>query len=439
MVNLGEIMAELNKRKSALHSINRIATKVRSAEIENWDKVKTETELEQMERAWMQFSQAHDDLIARSADDAEIMVHQTVSDNALDTMTNAVVVMKRRVNDLSQQEHDAAQRANINEHTHFVAPQAVQNADEINRFLEKIKVPKFTGEQHKWLAFYKSFKSMVHDKNYSPVEKFHYLFNSLTDRARSVIGGLDTAESYDEAWNTLIKRYDNKRVIVNAHLQHFVGCTVSSKPGSEDLLALVDVTNLTVRSMRAMNIPVDEWDAIMVFLISRKLDNRTREFWESEQRSTDVPTLAAMLACLENRARTLQLAEEATPTVKQTTTNNQKNTRTGRQTVTSNTAVTNTATAQAQCELCKQEHWLHRCPQLLGAPIDQRFDMIKGMSGVCFNCLRVGHMKNECRSSGCKFCPNNQRHNSLLCRRNAQSSADKQQTANNAATISTSQ
>lgn len=439
MVNPGQIMAELNKRKSASHTIKRIADKVDGVEFATWDKVQIETELETLQRAWLQFCQAHDALIAQSADDAEISVHQVVSDNTLDIMTRAVVAMKRRINDLSHQEQDAAQAANMNGHDVHARVAAPRNDDEINRFLEKIKVPKFTGEQHKWLAFYKSFKSMVHDKNYTPVEKFHYLYNSLTDRARSVIGGLDTAESYDEAWNTLIKRYDNKRVIVNAHLQHFVGCTVSSKPGSEDLLALVDVTNLTVRSMRAMNIPVDEWDAIMVFLISRKLDNRTREFWESEQRSTDVPTLAAMLACLENRARTLQLAEEATPTVKQTTTNNQKNTRTGRQTVTSNTAVTNTATAQAQCELCKQEHWLHRCPQLLGAPIDQRFDMIKGMSGVCFNCLRVGHMKNECRSSGCKFCPNNQRHNSLLCRRNAQSSADKQQTANNAATISTSQ
>lgn len=407
-------MSELNKRSSLQRSIQRVAGRVASDDFANWDLVQIETELNLLNAFWAQYSHSHEQLVSTAADEAEITVHQEAMTAVLDAYSDAVVKMNRQTRNLQLQER--REQGAANDAAAIERPAVVNNTDEINRFLEKIKVPKFTGEQHRWLAFYKSFKSMVHDKNYTPVEKFHYLYNSLTEKARKVIGGLDTAESYDEAWTTLIKRYDNKRVIVNAHLQHFNGFQLPNKPLSDDLLSLVDVTNLTTRSLRTMQIPTEHWDAILVFLISRKLDDKTREFWETEQKSTDIPKLEEMLACIESRARSLQLAEEARGQIRTTSVRNTQH----RQPMTVHAATTSdngTSTSKQNCLLCKNEHWIHKCPQLIDTPMDKRFDLIRGIPNLCYNCLRIGHVKRECRSSGCKYCPNNQRHNSILCRR----------------------
>lgn len=408
-------MSELNKRSSTKRSIERIAGRVTGGDFDIWDVIQVETELNLLTAFWTQYLDTHEKLVSASADEVEVNVHQDAMTAVLDTYSDAVNVMARKLRDLRLQ--DERQRNTVRESVNVDRPSVVHNADEINRFLEKIKVPKFTGEQHRWLAFYKSFKSMVHDKGYAPVEKFHYLYNSLTEKTRKVIGGLDTAESYEEAWDTLIRRYDNKRVIVNAHLQHFTGFQLPAKPLSDDLLSLVDVTNLTTRSLRTMQIPTEHWDAILVFLISRKLDDKTREFWETEQKTTEIPKLDEMLACIESRARSLQLAEEARG---QTRSTNVRNTH-HRQPVTVHAAATadsgTSSASRPYCLLCKQEHWLHACPRLDDTPVNDRFALIRGIPNLCYNCLRTGHVKKECRSSSCKHCPNNQRHNSILCRR----------------------
>lgn len=430
-------MAELNKRKSASTSIKRISERVIAPEFDTWDDIQLSTELEMLNGYWSQYNSAHDELVSIAIDDDEITVHDDALAAQTDTYTRTRITLKRKV-----AEFETA-RATANAQAAATALHAAQsqnglpsgaqhaithapNTEDVNRFLERIKVPKFTGEQHRWLAFYSSFKSMVHDKNYSNIEKFHYLYNSLTERARNVIGGLDTADSYEEAWTTLVKRYDNKRVIVTAHLHHFVGFQLPNRPGSNELLSLVDVTRLTTRSLRALQVPVEHWDAILVHLIAQKLDDRTREVWETEQKSTEIPKLQDMLDCIENRARTLQLAEESKGAAKPSTTNENHRQGTKRQSAVVNTStVANVGaktTTTGNCVLCKQDHWVHRCPQLNNTPVSDRFDLIKGISNLCFNCLRIGHTKINCQSRGCRQCPGNMRHNTLLCTQATQSS-----------------
>lgn len=420
-----ERVVEMNKRKSAQSSLRRISDRIKSPQIDVWDDIQLSNEMDMLNGFWAQYVAAHETLVSISMDETEIDVHDDAMAVQADIYSEAKVTLRRRIVDIERatanQQNSMIQNGEFNGGRTAVS--TLTNTDEVNRFLEKIKVPRFNGEQHKWLAFYSSFKSMVHDKNFSNIEKFHYLFYSLTERARNVIGGLDTADSYEEAWATLVKRYDNKRVIVNAHLQHFVGFQLQNRPGSNELLSLVDVTRLTIRSLRTLQVPVDEWDAILVYLISRKLDERTRDFWESEQNSTDIPRLKDMLDCIENRARTLQLAEESKGTVKPST--NNENQRQGKRQAVAvhNTTVvsTNGATTsnQANCSLCKQDHWTNRCPQFNNKSPFERYELIKGIPNICFNCLRIGHIKRDCQSSGCRNCPGNERHNTILCRRNA--------------------
>lgn len=181
-------MAELNKRKSAQASLTRMSNLVGDAAFATWDIVQITTQLEILDGFWGQYTKAHEQLISLANDDAEIDTHQDAMVTQLDVYTNASIVMKRKLRDLELATQNAT--AAVNAANGAVLPNGIDNggaaqngvqamnADGMNRFLEKIKVPKFNGEQHRWLPFYESFKSMVHDRNFSSVEKFHYLYNN---------------------------------------------------------------------------------------------------------------------------------------------------------------------------------------------------------------------------------------------------------------------
>ena len=86
--------------------------------------------------------------------------------------------------------------------------------------LPKLVIKKFYGEAHLWQEFWDSFKSSIDDnKNLSTIDKFNYLKNLLESNAYSTIAGLSlTAANYSTALDLLHKRYRQKQIIVNSHI-----------------------------------------------------------------------------------------------------------------------------------------------------------------------------------------------------------------------------
>ncbi|XP_066585641.1 uncharacterized protein [Prorops nasuta] len=92
---------------------------------------------------------------------------------------------------------------------------------EINHIrLPVIDLPKFSGDYLEWNNFYETFSSIVHDKVYvSGRDKFHYLKSCLQGEAATVIKSLAiTSENYEIAWDTLVARYTDKRMITDTFL-----------------------------------------------------------------------------------------------------------------------------------------------------------------------------------------------------------------------------
>lgn len=90
--------------------------------------------------------------------------------------------------------------------------------------LPKIVIPVFDGNCRKWKQFQDIYEQMIHNQpNISNIEKFYYLKSNLTGEAsRLVCHLLVTDENYLTAWDTLINRYDNPRVLVSACLADFL-------------------------------------------------------------------------------------------------------------------------------------------------------------------------------------------------------------------------
>lgn len=86
--------------------------------------------------------------------------------------------------------------------------------------LPQIELPKFDGRYTEWENFYDMFDSLIAKNASIPdVQKFHYLKTSLEGEARALLKNVTvTAANYETAWTTLKARYENKRLLVNAHL-----------------------------------------------------------------------------------------------------------------------------------------------------------------------------------------------------------------------------
>ena len=78
-------------------------------------------------------------------------------------------------------------------------------------FLEKIKIPTFTGKLKDWEKFKAEFTEMViKDKGINNSVKFSRLNNCLSGEAQDLLVGIKSiGENFDLAWKTICRHYDN--------------------------------------------------------------------------------------------------------------------------------------------------------------------------------------------------------------------------------------
>ena len=86
--------------------------------------------------------------------------------------------------------------------------------------LPKLSLKRFNGDLTKWTTFWDTFKSAVHDNStLTSIDKFNYLNSLLESAAAEAIAGLTlTSANYEEAIATLKRRFGNKQLIVNCHM-----------------------------------------------------------------------------------------------------------------------------------------------------------------------------------------------------------------------------
>ncbi|XP_051167315.1 uncharacterized protein LOC127285377 [Leptopilina boulardi] len=252
--------------------------------------------------------------------------------------------------------------------------------------LPKLPPPIFHGTYDTWLSFYDSFKSMCHDKKDLPtITKFLYLRACLKGEAAEVIASLETSESnYETAWELLKSRYDNRKFIVENHIQALFKIQSMSKEFS--IRTLLDNVQKRMRELKALGESVEYWDTLLIYIIKSKLNDYTREKWEESLSTTQVPTMANMIAFLERRA----LLEGPQVSIKppngkkpfskfnKDSRNNPKSS----QAYVATTTVSNKGNSRPKCHFCSEDHALHSCNQFLKLSEQERYDVVKGTAVV---------------------------------------------------------
>ena len=140
--------------------------------------------------------------------------------------------------------------------------------------LPKIVLKKFQGDPIQYNPFWDAFSSAVDEnQQLSDVDKFNYLKNLLEGPAAAAIKGLPlTADNYGAAKEILEKRFGQKQIVINAHMEGLVKLSpVSCNHNLKRLGQLYHQVESHVGALQALGIDKDAYGTLLVPLLLEKI------------------------------------------------------------------------------------------------------------------------------------------------------------------------
>ena len=191
----------------------------------------------------------------------------------------------------------------------------------------------------------------------------------------------------------------------------------SEREDSSDLQTMLDSIESKREVLRNIGRPIEHWDDIFVFFLTKALDQTTRKAWENSISDADlIPSYLQLSEFIENRIRALKANELSRPLAGNSA--RPKSIPSLAASVVSRRKLQSLVTPIFQkgqsrpCASCSGSHHLACCCGFLEASVEQRRDIAARLQ-ACFNCLRPDHFANHCLSTvRCRECQ--ERHHTLL-------------------------
>ncbi|XP_011881685.1 PREDICTED: uncharacterized protein LOC105569657, partial [Vollenhovia emeryi] len=271
--------------------------------------------------------------------------------------------------------------------------------------LPKLDLPSFSGEYDEWFPFRDTFNSILHtNESLTDIQRLQYLKGCLRGDASKLISSLEiSAVNYEVAWNLLKSRYDNKLVIVQSHVRAIMELPSMNKENSLDLRQIADGASRHVNALKALGRPTSQWDDLLVFILSNKLDTRTEREWQASLSKSELPTLKQFIDFITQQCQTLEATAKNRAPVQKGGSRSQ---------VVGGRQAVGAATVKTRCTFCRGEHSIYYCKEFLALPIPKRIAEVR-KNKTCINCLRsTSHVASKCTSGSCRLCKS--KHNTLL-------------------------
>ncbi|XP_055850540.1 uncharacterized protein LOC129915103 [Episyrphus balteatus] len=257
--------------------------------------------------------------------------------------------------------------------------------------LKRIEIKPFSGDYEDWFEFQNMFESMVHHNvDLSDIQKLQYLLSSLAKTPLELISHLPIeGKSYSSAWEILVDRYKNTRKLVNAQIRRLMEQQKHTHESASGLKSLHDVTTSCIHALANLNIKVDAWDCILIYVVYQKLPLQTQKEWEFRLGTSKVlPDWKTFAAFLQARFSSLEQIYDDKEFKHPAS-----NTSSFRKP--SGSFHTN---KQFSCRLCKADHGIRFCRQFSIMGVKARIEAMKRNS-ICSNCLGYDHHSSTCSSS----------------------------------------
>ncbi|GFT81903.1 uncharacterized protein TNCV_3908781 [Trichonephila clavipes] len=184
-----------------------------------------------------------------------------------------------------------------------VASSITSNSNVVNFRLPKLSIPQFNGHFKDWINFKDLFVSTVHSQvSISNAEKFQYLKGLLTNEPASLIKHMPISnDSYEEAWQKLLDRYNNKKQIVQSLIKTFLDQKPISEANCFNLRKLLDTSDECLRGLNALGEQASSKDSWLIYLLLQKIDPESRRLWAIKSSEEEFPNMKAFLDFLNVR------------------------------------------------------------------------------------------------------------------------------------------
>ncbi|XP_037932179.1 uncharacterized protein LOC119666974 [Teleopsis dalmanni] len=272
--------------------------------------------------------------------------------------------------------------------------------------LPELQIPKFDGNYTEWPSFHAIFENLVHNnQELSETEKLQHLFSSVKGAAFDIIRSLSLSDAnYAKALELLKKRFDNKPLILQAHVKEILWARDISNESSTKLRELSDRINLHMRALQTLGTKEQIADNFLIQIISAKLDSKSKAKWEEELSVHDLPTWEMMTDFLEKRCRVLENMDGAMVSLTPSHQVGKK--------ITKKYSYLAANMGTISCVFCdSKDHYITKCTLFINLSPTLRYKEAKKLL-LCLNCLRKGHALNKCKSGHCRHCAS--KHHSLL-------------------------
>lgn len=278
--------------------------------------------------------------------------------------------------------------------------------------LQQTPLPTFDGSYENWYKFRDRFIDIVNKcSGDSPATKLHFLDKALVGKAKGAIDQQTLNDNnYEGAWRILAKRFENLRMVVQAHIGQLLSLKQMLKGSHAELTSLLDVVEKRLESLEFHNLKMLDnlSEALIVNLVISKLDIDTRKAWEATVEHGELPKYKKTMDFLRQHCYMLERCEQSLGHGKP------KNVAPNpRMSAVTSKAHTATVHQESCCLVCNADHMIEMCETFKGLNVNNRYTKAKQI-GLCFACLKRGHRTANCKIDNSKLCVCKRKHHPLM-------------------------
>lgn len=288
----------------------------------------------------------------------------------------------------------------------------------------QLNIPPFSGSLVEWKSFYQLFEALIEkDSALSDIEKLVYLRSYVTGEPLNLISNLKIIDTnFQVALTTLKERYANELNIIYSHIKSLLNIQSIQKCNAPNLRNFIISVKQNCDGLKNLQVDVESWNLLLVYILSEKLDNGTRRAFDFELKVGDRPTLKQFLQFLDTRCTNLErsmipdINSSARHGLKSQqlihfTHSNSQDPSVGQTSSFSNNPHPRVSLS-VQCLFCGSSgHKIYKCSEFSSMSHSNKINFIKQQK-LCFNCLASQHQIKDCQSKGCFVC--NRKHHTLL-------------------------